>query len=229
MLNWESREMKKQDFRSETAHYLKKGLKELKLELSPDTQANLLLYLEELSTFAVPLGLTSLKSPQDLVTKHLLDSLLILPYLPEGGPVLDLGTGAGLPGMVIKIVRPWQEVWLVDARKRPISFLHYVAGKLKLQGLQIVQATVGKGDPLPRDYFAAVVSRAVTSLKRLWGLASPLLRADGFLLAMKGPRMREEIAALEAAFSKLAVTRYDLRLPLMGDRRAIVKIRVSPS
>lgn len=204
--------------------YLEAGLQELGLSLPRKARNWLLIYLQELATMAKALGLTSLKTPEELVAKHILDSLLVLPYLPEEGPLLDLGTGAGLPGMVIKIVQPEREVWLVDARRRPVSFLSYVAGKLGLKGLHIIQATVGKADPLPRNYFAAVVSRAVTSLEKLWGLTSSLLRRDGFLLTMKGPRVGEEIAVLETRFPCLYVARDDLRLPLTGDRRTIVKV-----
>lgn len=218
------RRLKRQDFGLEAACYLKEGLKELKINLSSETQTKLLLFLEELSAFAEPLGLTSLKTPKDLVVKHLFDSLIILDFLPENGPVLDLGTGGGLPGMVIKIVRPEQEVWLVDARKRPVSFLHYVVGKLGLKRVKILQTTVGKDDPLPRKYFAAVVSRAVCSLDKLWELSRPLLQETGFLLAMKGPRVREEIEILNKKFPALRLKRYNFRLPLTGDQRSIVKI-----
>jgi len=218
------RDLKKRDFYAEALPYLKEGLKELKINLSPETQSRLLIFLEELSAFAEPLGLTSLKTPKDLVVKHLLDSLTILDFLPENEPILDLGTGGGLPGMVIKIVRPEQEVWLVDARKRPISFLHYIVGKLSLTEVKILQTTVGEGDPLPRRYFAVVVSRAVCSLDKLWELSSPLLRKEGVLLAMKGPRVEEEIEILNKKFPELRVQRYNFCLPLTGDHRVIVKI-----
>jgi len=218
------RDLKKRDFYAEALRYLKEGLKELKIDLSPETQNRLLIFLEELSAFAEPLGLTSLKTPQDLVVKHLLDSLTILSFLPENEPILDLGTGGGLPGMVIKIVRPEQEVWLVDARKRPISFLHYIVGKLGLKEVKILQTTIGKGDPLPRRYFAVVVSRAVCSLDKLWELSSPLLREGGVLLAMKGPRVKEEIEILNKKFPELRVQRYNFCLPLTGDHRIVVKI-----
>lgn len=218
------RDLKKRDFYAEALPYLKEGLKELKIDLSPETQSRLLIFLKELSAFAEPLGLTSLKTPKDLVVKHLLDSLTILDFLPENEPILDLGTGGGLPGMVIKIVRPEQEVWLVDARKRPISFLHYIVGKLGLKEVRIIQTTVGKNDPLPRKYFAVVVSRAVSSLDKLWKLSKPLLRQDGILLAMKGPRAGEEIEILNKKFPDLCFQRYNFRLPLTGDKRLVIKV-----
>ncbi len=208
--------------------YARKGLEELGLELPPETFEKLLQYFAHLKELGRPLGLTALEDPLDFAVKHLLDSLTILPHLPEG-PLLDLGTGAGLPGMVVKIVEPEREIWLVDARKKPVSFLTFVNGALGLPGTKIVQATVGKNDPLPRDYFAGVVSRATAELKTLWNLSKPLLRKDGRLIAMKGPKAQKEIDALLKEEPALSIEAHPLRLPLTGDRRTIVVVRESPS
>ncbi len=214
----------KEDFLKEATLYLEKGLRELRLKLPTSTKKELLFYLRELSAFSSTLGLTSLKTPKDLVVKHILDSLLVLQFLPEEGPLLDLGTGAGIPGMVIKIVRREQEIWLVDARRRPLSFLHYVAGRLNLERFHIFHARVAKSDPIPRCYFKAVISRAVTSLERLFTISGPLLEKEGVLLAMKGPKVAKEIELLKHNFLSLKIERYDLTLPITRDRRTIIKI-----
>ncbi len=214
----------KKDFLKEASFYLEKGLKELNLELPEKIKEKLLLYLYELSIFSNAFGLTSLKSPKDLVIKHILDSLLILQFLPKNGPLLDIGTGAGLPGMVIKIVSQEREIWLVDARRRPISFLHYVAGKLRLERLYIFQATVGKSDLIPKNYFKIIVSRAVTSLDKLFTISLPLLEKKGIVLAMKGPQVGDEIALLKQKFNSLKIERQDLVLPILGDKRTIIRI-----
>ncbi len=215
-------------FLKELERYVRQGLEELKVELSPEVLSQSLRYLSLLKDFAEPLGLTALKSPQEFAVKHFLDSLTVLPFLPAG-PILDLGTGAGLPGMIIKIVQPEREVWLVDARKKPISFLTYAAGVLGLKGLKIVQATIGQGDSLPRGYFPGVVSRAVSDLETLWDLAHPLLRGDGALLALKGPRVGQEIASLKERFPSLEIESHRLQLPLTGDERHIVVVKGFPN
>ncbi len=217
------------DFERYFQRYTKEGLKELGLELPPETLEKLFRFFSLLKELGKPLGLTALEDPLDFAVKHLLDSLTILPFLPEGA-LLDLGTGAGLPGMVIKIVQPEREVWLVDARKKPISFLTYATGVLSLPPPQIIQASVGeKNAPLPLNYFEVIVSRAVSDLGTLWKLARPHLRPQGLLLAMKGPKAREEIAKLLEQYPSLEIKKHSLRLPLTGNERHIVLVKESPS
>ena len=216
-----------EDFLRALKDYAQKGLRELGLELPPETWEKLELYFSLLREFGPPLGLTALKDPRDFAVKHLLDSLTVHPFLPPG-PLLDLGTGAGLPGMVLKIVDPGREVWLVDARKKAISFLSLVAARLGLPGLKVLKATVGK-DPLPQGYFSAVVSRAVSDLGRLFELSRPLLRKEGLLIAMKGPKVEKEITALKAKEPGIELEVHRLRLPLSGDARSIVLVKGSPS
>ncbi len=166
-----------------------------------------------------------LNRPLDVVAKHVLDSLLACPFLAVSGPLLDLGTGAGLPGLVIKIVQSDREVWLVDARKKAVSFLHYVIGRLRLKGVQVVQATVGQRDPLLRGYFEVVTSRAVTDLERLWSLSAPLLTPTGSLLALKGPRAKQEVEKLVQKEPSLRIHTQALSLPLLGDQRVLVQVK----
>ncbi|AEH45063.1 methyltransferase GidB [Thermodesulfatator indicus DSM 15286] len=216
-------------FAEEVQQYLEKGLKELGVSLTPEQAGKIVSFLSLLREFSEPLGLTAIKDPKEIAVKHALDSLSVVRHLPDKGPILDLGTGAGLPGMIIKIARPEQEVWLVDARKKPISFLTYAAGVLGLKDIRIIQATVGRKDPLPRGYFNCVVSRAVSELPLLWELASPLLKREGFLLAMKGPRAGEEIEAFEKKFPETIVDFKEFTLPITGDRRTLVFVKGSPS
>ncbi len=211
--------------RDQLAQYLEQGLVELELEVPSSIRQALLTYLEDLVNLAPALGLSALREPRAVVVKHVLDSLLVWRFLPKQGALLDLGTGAGLPGLVIKIMQPKREVWLVDARKKAVSFLHYVVGRLKLSGVEIVQATVGKNDPLPRAYFKVVVSRAVTALKELWSLGAPLLAQGGVLLALKGPRAFQEIEDLLRQDPFLHVNTHELYLPLLGDKRVLVEVQ----
>ena len=212
------------DFVKQFEAYVRQGVKELDIDLSEKSWASLLKYFSLLQEFGKPLGLTALESPLDFAVKHLLDSLSVLPFLPPGS-LLDLGTGAGLPGMVIKLLEPEREVWLVDARKKPISFLTYVVGVMGIKKVKVIQTRVGRSDPLPRRYFEGVVSRAVSDLSLLWSLAHPLLKEGQPLLALKGPKVIKEIQILRQKDPLLEIKAHPLRLPLLGEERIIVEVR----
>ncbi len=219
---------RKEAFIEEFTYWARQALAELNLSISQEKWTQFVRYFALLKEMGEPLGLTALKTPKDYALKHFIDSLTVIPYLPPG-PLLDLGTGAGLPGVIIKIMQPEREVWLVDARKKAVSFLTYVAGVLKLEKLKIIQAKVGQNDPLPRKYFAVVVCRAVKELLTLWKLSAPLVRPGGQLIAMKGPKVEEEIGKFKKTFPDLSVETHPLKLPLSQDPRTIVVIKASPS
>ncbi len=218
------------DFEKEFLYWAKAALKELpfEIEISQEKWIQIIQYFSHLKEMAEPLGLTALKTAKEYALKHFIDSLTVLPFL-EKGPLLDLGTGAGLPGMVIKLLEPEREVWLVDARKKPISFLTYVAGILGLKKLKILKARVGEKDPLPRRYFASVVCRAVKDLSTLWPLVRPLLAPHGVFIALKGPRATRECEELLTRFPHLEISTRQLSLPFTGEQRAIVSVKESPS
>ncbi|HIE33473.1 MAG TPA: 16S rRNA (guanine(527)-N(7))-methyltransferase RsmG [Thermodesulfobacteriaceae bacterium] len=196
-------------------------------ELNETQLEKLFLYAELLQEVAYALGLSNLSREKDILEKHLLDSLMLLPHLPEGS-FCDLGSGAGLPGIPLKIVRPETEAYLVDSRRKAVSFLEYAAARLGLERLEILKARV-EAPEVPREYFTAVVSRAVTALSELWDLACPLLRPGGKLLALKGPRGREEVEALQERHPKLPIRSHPYELPCGRPGTVVEVLKSSPS
>ncbi len=207
-----------------------KGAQALGLDLDPATLERFRLYLEELKTWNARINLTAIKTDREIIVKHFLDSLAVLPFLDEPDSLADLGSGAGFPGLVLKLMRPDMALTLVEARGKKAGFLEYLVLRLQLSEVEVSQVHL---TPLlarkwgPR--FAAVVSRAALPLERLWELAAPLLRPGGMVLALKGPQSLpgelDGAAARSAALGLTAPQLHAYRLPLSGDRRLLVSAR----
>ena len=179
---------------------LTEGAAALGLELAPATLGHLQIYLEELKLWNAKTNLTGLKTDRDIVIKHFLDSLAVLPFLDGAASLVDLGSGAGFPGLVLKLARPHLALTLVEARQRKAAFLEYLVSRFRLTGVEVVQTHLTphlaeKWEPK----VAAVVSRAVFILPRLLELAAPLLAPGGVVLALKGVHLA--LGELETAGS----------------------------
>ena len=124
---------------SEPLALLKEGAAALNLELAPGTLEHLQIYLEELKLWNAKTNLTGLKTDRDIVIKHFLDSLAVLPWLDGAASLVDLGSGGGFPGMVLKLALPQLALTLVEARERKAAFLEYLAARLRLTGVEVVQ------------------------------------------------------------------------------------------
>jgi 16S rRNA (guanine527-N7)-methyltransferase len=206
------------------------GLAALGLEPAPTLMPDLQLYLEELKLWNARINLTGLKRDRDIVIKHFLDSLAILPFLDAPASLLDLGSGAGFPGLVLKLARPSLALTLVEAREKKAAFLEYLAARLMLTDVRVVQTHLTPA--LARQWepkVAAVVSRATFFLPRLLELAAPLLAPGGLVLALKGVHSAEgelETAGSASALlglGPLKLHRYEL--PLSGEPRLLVVAR----
>jgi 16S rRNA (guanine527-N7)-methyltransferase len=206
------------------------GAAALGLELPPATLEHLLVYLEELKLWNAKTNLTGLKTDRDIVIKHFLDSLAVLPWLDGVASLMDLGSGGGFPGLVLKLARPHLTLTLVEARERKAAFLEYLAARFKLTGVQVVQTHLTpnlahKWEPK----VAAVVSRAAFILPRLLELAAPLLAPGGVLLALKGARLTPgELEAGGSASQVLGLgplQQHKYRLPISGEPRLLVMAR----
>jgi 16S rRNA (guanine527-N7)-methyltransferase len=209
---------------------LQEGARALGLRLPSQTLEQFRIYLEELQRWNARINLTGLKTDQDIVVKHFLDSLAVLPYLGDAASLADLGSGPGFPGLALKLVRPALNLFLVEARAKKAAFLQYLASLLQLQGVEVAQ--VHLTPTLARQWgprFDAVTSRAAFPLLRFLELAAPLLLPGGRVLALKGPNLPE--AELEAArkrclslgLESLELHRY--LLPLTGEERLLVSAR----
>ena len=212
---------------SDPLNLLREGAAALGLELSGHTLEQFRIYLEQLQLWNARINLTALKTQRDIIIKHFLDSLAGLPFLGDPASLADLGSGAGFPGLVLKLVRPEMTLTLMEARRKKAAFLDYLASHLGLAGVEALQVHLTPA--LARKWgprFAAVVSRAAFSLDKFLGLAAPLLLPGGKALALKGPGVSpEELAAASGLIERLGLKGPHLHpynLPISGEPRLLV-------
>ncbi|MFQ3788663.1 16S rRNA (guanine(527)-N(7))-methyltransferase RsmG [Halomonas sp. A29] len=144
-------------------------------------------------------NLTAIRSPEEMVVRHLLDSAVVLPFVGEA-PLLDVGSGPGLPGLVLAILEPALAVTLLDSNGKKVRFQRQAVMELGLGNVMPVQARVEAFEP-PVGGYAQVISRAFASLADFVQLTDHLLAEGGRWLAMKGPAADEELAALDTGLA----------------------------
>lgn len=197
---------------------LVEGLGRLGLEPSGEQAEEFMAYLGELKRWQRAMSLTSLRSDEDIVVKHFLDSCLYLKVLPaETGSVADVGSGAGFPGIPIKIMRPELQVYLIEGSAKKCSFLRHMQRTLKLGGLEVIESRVEDVRGLGVD---AAVTRALFSVEDFAGKASHIVREGGVFVLNKGPKAKEEVEG-----SDLPCEVVPLELPVAGTIRNLVIVR----
>jgi 16S rRNA (guanine527-N7)-methyltransferase len=149
--------------------------------------------LAELDRWNRRINLTAIRDRDEMVAGHVLDSLAVRPYL-QGPRVLDIGTGAGFPGLPLAIVEPDLQFVLLDSNGKKLSFVRHMIGELGLSNVQAVKARAEDYQPDAR--FDTVIARALASMPRLVGLSSHLVGEDGQLLALKGRHPADELDAI---------------------------------
>lgn len=195
------------------------GLAALGMSLPAASAARLLEFVELLQRWNQVYNLTAVRDPGEMLTKHILDSLTLLPYVHRG-PVEDVGAGAGLPGIPLAIALPDTDFVLLDSNGKKTRFMVQAKAALKLHNVEVVQARVeGYRPPVP---FATVLSRAFASLGEFVRLAGEGCAPGGRLLAMKGANPDEELAEIPAGFRVLGV--YPLKVPGLNAERCLVEI-----
>lgn len=172
---------------------LANGLRAMHLELPESVQQKLLDYLALMAKWNKVHNLTAVREPEDMVTLHLLDSLSVLPYIPTGA-LLDVGSGAGLPGIPLALANPALQVTVLDSSHKKTSFMRQVKAELGITNLQVVCDRVEKYRP--EQDFATVISRAFSDLGEFTDLTAHLLAPGGAWLAMKGVIPYEELSHL---------------------------------
>lgn len=196
------------------ARSLASGIAELGLEVSAEQQERLLRYIALLNKWNRAFNLTAVRDPQEMVTRHLLDSLAVSAYV-QGKRVLDVGTGPGLPGIPLAILFPEREFTLLDSNGKKTRFVRQAAMELGLNNVQVEQVRV---EALKSPHgFDTITSRAFASLAEIVRLTERLLSEGGRLLAMKGRYPEEELAALDPSMWMVDVIALDV--PGSGSER----------
>ncbi len=170
---------------------------EFGVEITEEIKKRLNLYGNLLSEWNEKMNLTAIKEPNEVLFKHFYDCILFFKNInvPENSSVADVGTGAGFPGMVLKIVRPDLKVTLIDSLNKRLVFLNEVIGRLGLRDITCVHARAedaGKA-PIYREQFDFVTARAVAAQPVLLEYCMPLAKKGGSFVAMKGPVVLEEL------------------------------------
>jgi 16S rRNA (guanine527-N7)-methyltransferase len=195
------------------------GLKTLGLALAPAQVEAMLALVEELADWNAHMNLTAIKDPAEVVDKHLLDSLAVLPHL-MGLSVADVGTGAGFPGLPLAIADLDRRYTLVESTGKKAEFVRHAAAMLRLPNVEVVQ---GRAEALkPSQLFDSVISRALGSLADFVRVAGHLAGRGGRLLAMKGRVPEDELKALPTGWRALVV--HQIRVPGLDAERCLVEL-----
>lgn len=201
------------------------GTQALGLSLAVQQIDSLLRFLDVLTKWNRVYSLTAVEEGVEMVRRHLLDSLAMLPYI-RGPRALDLGTGAGLPGIPLAIARPDVHFTLLDANRKKTRFVRQAVLELNLSNVQVVNERAEEFSPA--EPFTTIITRAVTAAAETLAWIAPLLApATGQLVLMKGAYPHAELAALPANAQLDGV--YPVRVPGLNAERHAVVIHVAPA
>lgn len=167
-------------------------------ELDDDVLNRLFVYFKELKRWSKKINLIAKKATdREILEKHFLDSLTLLPLLDGENPhLLDIGTGAGFPGLVCKAAKPELQLTLVEPRQKRVAFLSHITRTLQLAEVSILDCRVEDEAMLPSDGgFTHITSRAVTEVKVFLDMSSRFMKPGVQVICMKGPKWQEELAA----------------------------------
>jgi 16S rRNA (guanine527-N7)-methyltransferase len=201
------------------------------LTLSAPQQAAFAKYNDLLLAWNEKVNLTAITEPREVAVKHMIDSLSCHDpaVFPQGAAVIDVGTGAGFPGLPLKILRPDIKLTLLDSLNKRLLFLQEVVAALGLEGVTLVHSRAEEAGRLPeyRERYQVATSRAVARLNVLAELCLPFVRVGGRFVALKGAQYQEELAEAERALKVLGGRLGEVRpvrLPELDDSRAVIYV-----
>ncbi len=193
--------MEKEKFIDEIKCYSK----EISIELSEEQIEKFYSYMKLLLEWNEKINLTAITDEKEIILKHFIDSLTINKYIDSGDRIVDVGTGAGFPGIPLKILREDVEIVLVDSLNKRINFLNEVIEKLKLTNIRTIHARAEEFGRMKeyREKFDKSTSRAVANLATLSEYLIPLVKFKGKCICMKGAEIKEELNESEKAIKTL--------------------------
>ena len=201
-------------------------LSQLDVEFAPEALVSFERLVKELLRWNRSRNLTAITDPDEVVEKHLYDSLTLLPFIRHAKRLLDIGSGAGFPSLPLKIACPDLDVVSVDSAGKKIDFQRHMVRLLKLQNFNPVHGRIEELNrhEMCRDGFDLVTARALCALDELVALAEPFLLPGGHLVAMKGPEGEQELAAIQKKLVENGweVSLQRLSLPRSGASRYLI-------
>ncbi|OTG83011.1 16S rRNA (guanine(527)-N(7))-methyltransferase RsmG [Acinetobacter sp. ANC 4648] len=201
---------------------LKQGSQQLGLELSDEALNLLLKYQDTLVLWNKAYNLTAIRDPKEMLVKHLLDSLSILKDLPTGR-LLDIGTGGGMPGMIIALCQPERKCVLLDSNGKKIRFLKQFIADLKLKNVIAVQTRVENEDMIQElGQFDVITSRAFASLTDFVDASKPYMHATSIIASMRGLIPTDEVAAVKDQFTCDVI---ELSVPRLDEQRHLLLLK----
>lgn len=187
---------------------LRKASQEINIELEKEQIEKFYQYMEILLHWNKKINLTAITEPKDIILKHLIDSLTIQKYIKESSYLVDIGTGAGFPGIPLKIYRKDIKIVLLDSLNKRINFLNEVCRELKLENINTIHSRAEEcaRNKKYREKFDIVTSRAVANLSTLTEYMLPLTKIGGLCICMKGKDIEEELKEAKKAICVLGGT-----------------------
>jgi 16S rRNA (guanine527-N7)-methyltransferase len=198
---------------------LVKGLKELSLTLSEEDVDRALEHAELLMQWNRVYSLSAIRKASDVVPKHLLDSFAISEYV-QGNKVLDLGSGAGFPGIPIALAKPQSKITLLDSNSKKIQFVRHVVAILGLENVEVLQQRAENMEK--QSKYDTILVRALGSLNAMATLALPLLDPNGYILAMKGRYPSKELEEMRV---RCILSIREIVVPCLRSTRHLVVIK----
>jgi len=176
-------------------YLIRKGIAELGIKSTEKQIQAFFIYLEELKKWNRAHNLTALKTDREIIIKHFLDSLLFIKVLPcDVQTIADVGSGAGFPGIPLKIIKPHLKVFLIEPTKKKAVFLRHICNKLGLEQIEIIEKRIEDIDDIKVD---AALTRALFSIDDFVKKAGGILNQNGVLILSKGPKIEEELKKIE--------------------------------
>jgi len=202
---------------SELRQILLSGAEQMDLSLKDQQTEQLLSYLELMTKWNKTYNLSAIRDPQLGVKKHLLDSLSILPYV-NNDPLLDVGAGAGLPGIVLAIMKPTLSISVLDSVGKKCRFMQFVKTQLQLDNLSVINERVEVFKP--QTCFGQITSRAFAEVDKTLKLTQHLLCDNGRYLLMKGDHFSQE------EVQGVLMTPHQINVPYVSDDRFLLEIQL---
>ena len=207
---------------------LTEGLERLGIVVPAEVETRALAFLDEMLRWNQHINLTAIKDRTEATEVHLLDSLVLCRYLTGTESLLDMGSGAGLPGIVLAIAQPNLSVVSVESTGKKINFQKHIKRRLKIDNLEIIQERIEKlKTVLPNlPGFDVVTARAFASMDKLLELGMPWLKKRGRLLAMKGPEGHSELCQVRKLIDQKGwvVSLHEYQLPASGAERLLIVV-----